>query len=194
MCTSSDIFLTRTPWLYLETGKTLISSYESVLRIAICMPLVWAYFCLWIGFMDVIGMALWVSLSWTDGCRWYCPFKWKIKDTTQFPNPKEIYMYAICMDLRMPLGWTYMYVGRHELWMPLSSAYDCWWRGYIDAVGCPWHVITVGMCLWFRSWYMHIILKLTCDYGWYCRHRRICVTYGINDCCLMWSYILVEVF
>ena len=135
MCTSSDIFLTRTPWLYWETRKTLISSYESVLRIAICMPLVWAYFCLWIDLMDVIGMALWVSLSWTDGCRWYCPFKWKIKDTTQFPNPKEIYMYAICMDLRMPLGWTYMYVGRHELWMPLSSAYDCWWRGYIDAVG-----------------------------------------------------------
>lgn len=168
------------------------------------MPLIWEYFCLWIGLMDVIGMALWVSLSWTDGCRWYCPLlKWKIKDTTQFQNPKETYMYAICMDLRMPLGWTYMYVGRHELWMPLSSAYGCWWRGYIDAVGMTlWvflacdhsrHVPMISQLVY--TYYfeidMWLRMKLTCDYGW---HRRVCVTYGINDCCLMWTYILVEVF
>ena len=56
-------------------------------------------------------------------------------------------MYAICMDLRMPLEWTYMYVGRHELWMPLSSACGCRWRGYIDVV---------GMTLW---------VFLACDYS-----------------------------
>lgn len=135
-----------------------------MLRIAICMPLVWAYFFLWIGFMDVIGMALWVSLSWTDGCRWYCPLKWKIKDTTQFQNPKEIYMYAICMDLRMPLEWNYMYVGRHELWTPLISAYRCRCHRHMVAdgadifmplvwlYGCPWHVPMdgIGMCMWLQ--------------------------------------------